>query len=263
MALDINTGYSNAFKTFVDFAEKTHADGHNSAAAKATLSGRTITVSPLSLHETSYLLRTTAEEKSNDATRAIFKAAIIDMFGGEDKIPQNVKDAMVLKDYGHGRPLSAHRILSVKAAIDSNNAAAVARARELAGTSVFQSQEVESAARELGFSAAELPKIARATELYVQYSASMENPPKSEMEAMREIATPGSKAARLALYGGRFLANAENFRAGMNLLDSFQVWLADVRDFCDEHQQDRGGAGTPTKRFMNLSVATERARVEG
>ena len=146
MALDINTGYSSAFKTFVDFAEKTHADGHNSAAAKATLSGRTITVSPLSLHETSYLLRTTAEEKSNDATRAIFKAAIIDMFGGEDKIPQNVKDAMVLKDYGHGRPLSAHRILSVKAAIDSNNAAAVARARELAGTSVFQSQEVEAAA---------------------------------------------------------------------------------------------------------------------
>jgi len=208
MALDINTGYSSAFKTFVDFAEKTHADGHNSAAAKATLSGRTITVSPLSLHETSYLLRTTAEEKSNDATRAIFKAAIIDMFGGEDKIPQNVKDAMVLKDYGHGRPLSAHRILSVKAAIDSNNAAAVARARELAGTSVFQSQEVEAAARELGFSAAELPKIARATELYVQYSASMENPPKSEMEAMREIATPGSKAARLALYGGRFLAKS-------------------------------------------------------
>ena len=33
MALDINTGYSSAFKTFVDFAEKTHADGHDSAAA--------------------------------------------------------------------------------------------------------------------------------------------------------------------------------------------------------------------------------------
>ena len=32
MALDINTGYSSAFKTFVDFAEKTHADGHDSAA---------------------------------------------------------------------------------------------------------------------------------------------------------------------------------------------------------------------------------------
>ena len=34
MALDINTGYSSAFKTFVDFAEKTHADGHDSAAVK-------------------------------------------------------------------------------------------------------------------------------------------------------------------------------------------------------------------------------------
>ena len=102
MALDINTGYSSAFKAFVDFAEKTNADGYDSASAKATLSSRTITVSPLSLHETSYFLRKGVEEKSNDATRALFKAAIIDMFGGEDKIPENVKDAMRLNDYGQG-----------------------------------------------------------------------------------------------------------------------------------------------------------------
>ena len=109
MALDINTGYSSAFKAFVDFAEKTNADGYDSASAKATLSSRTITVSPLSLHETSYFLRKGAEEKSNDATRALFRAAIIDMFGGEDKIPENVKDAMRLNDYGHGKPLTARQ----------------------------------------------------------------------------------------------------------------------------------------------------------
>ena len=94
MSLDINTGYSSAFKTFVDFAEKTYADGYRSATAKATLSSRTITVSALSLHETSYLLRKASEKAANDATRALFKAAIADMFGGEDKIPENVKHAM-------------------------------------------------------------------------------------------------------------------------------------------------------------------------
>ena len=70
MSLDINTGYSSVFKTFVDFAEKTYADGYDSAAAKATLSSRTITVSALSLHETSYFLRKASEEAANDAPRA-------------------------------------------------------------------------------------------------------------------------------------------------------------------------------------------------
>ena len=37
------------------------------------------------------------------------------MFGGEDKIPANVKDAMKLEDYGHGRPLTVRRITIVKA----------------------------------------------------------------------------------------------------------------------------------------------------
>ena len=183
MALDINTGYSSAFKTFVDFAEKTNADGYDSATAKATLSSRMITVSAMSLHETSYVLRKASEEASNNATRALFKAAIADMFGGEDKIPENVKRAMVLADYGHGKPLSSRRILLVKAAIASNNAAAIAHARTQAGTATFQSQEVETAALELGFARAELPRIARATALYMQYSAEIEDPPRSEMEA--------------------------------------------------------------------------------
>ena len=257
MALDINTGYSSVFKTFVDFAEKTYADGYDSASAKATLSSRTITVSALSLHETNRLLRRESEVEANNTTRALFKAAICDMFGGENKIPQNVKDAMVLADYGHGRPLSSRRILAVKAAIDSNNATAITRAREQAGTSDFQSLEVKEAARALGFTAAELPKIARATELYMQYSLEMEDPPKSEMEAMREVARPGSKAARLAFYGGRFLENAENFRAGMKLLTSFAVWFNDVRDFCTEHVNDRADADTLTKQFMDVAFTAK------
>ena len=36
MALDINTGYNNAFKTFVDFAEQAQKHGHDAAAALCT-----------------------------------------------------------------------------------------------------------------------------------------------------------------------------------------------------------------------------------
>ena len=116
---DVKTGYSTAFRMFVDFAEKTSKDGYDSANAKATLAGRMLTVSPLSLHETSYILRKTAEKDSNNATRDLFRQAIIDMFGGEAKIPESVKDAMLLDDFGHGYPLTARRIMAVKKEVDS------------------------------------------------------------------------------------------------------------------------------------------------
>ena len=49
-------------------------DGHDSAAAKATLSSRMITVSALSLHETSYLLRKTAEELVANTRKVLWPA---------------------------------------------------------------------------------------------------------------------------------------------------------------------------------------------
>ena len=118
MALDLSTGYSAAFKTFVEFAEKTCADGYDSACARATLSDRQLTVSALSLYETSYVLRKAAEKEINNSTRALFMNAIADMFGGEAKIPPSVRKAMLRCDYDKGRPLTARRIMAVKNAID-------------------------------------------------------------------------------------------------------------------------------------------------
>ena len=45
--------------------------------------------------------------------------SLAEMFGGADKIPSDVKDAMKLSDYGKGKPLTARRIIAVKNAIDS------------------------------------------------------------------------------------------------------------------------------------------------
>ncbi len=58
----------------------------------------------------------------NDMTRTRFKESIIAMFGGEEKIPQSVKDAMKFdKDFDQGKPLTARRIIAVKTAIDNLN----------------------------------------------------------------------------------------------------------------------------------------------
>lgn len=67
----------------------------------------------------SALFRSRANKEANDATRELFKSAVAEMFGGEDSIPENVRAAMKMKDYGKGRPLTARRIMAVKAAVDA------------------------------------------------------------------------------------------------------------------------------------------------
>ena len=42
----------------------------------------------------------------NDRTRALFRKTVAEMFGGDGNIPDSVKDAMLLKDYGStNRPI--------------------------------------------------------------------------------------------------------------------------------------------------------------
>ena len=65
------------------------------------------------------LLRTKDAKRANDEVRELFRKSIADMFGGENNLPDSVKDAMLLKDYGSGKPLTARRILEVKNAIEN------------------------------------------------------------------------------------------------------------------------------------------------
>ena len=60
------------------------------------------------------------QKELNDSVRTSFRNAIREMFGGEAKIPANVKKAMLLNDFDEGKPLTARRILAVKAAIDNH-----------------------------------------------------------------------------------------------------------------------------------------------
>jgi len=124
MPLGIN-GYNDAFKAFTDFA--TQAKGgstiaqiggeKNTVAGTGPLAGRTI-VAKTGFDFVGNVGRRLASRDVNNAVRDLFKQAIADMFGGPDKIPESVRDAMKLSDFGKGRPLSARRILAVKTAVD-------------------------------------------------------------------------------------------------------------------------------------------------
>ena len=120
MALEINAQYTK----FVQFAEAEMHKGNEEAIARVSggpLGGRTITAS-----DTDSILgifnwyRTPDDIRANDHARALFRRAIIKMFGGsEANIPQNVKDAMELHNFNNeGHPLTARRIMFVKAEVD-------------------------------------------------------------------------------------------------------------------------------------------------
>lgn len=204
--LDID-GYNATFRTFVEFAQKTQKDGYDSACAKATFAGKRITVSPLSLHETSYVLRKTGEKTVNDSTRAIFRNAVAEMFGGEAKIPESVKKAMLLGDYGDGRPLTTRRIMAVKDAIDAEDSM-----REK-GVSQFASPATREAALAKGYHPSELGRLANAVNYFMKATGA------SEEMALEVVATPGTRANLLMNCGGRFLKSAEAFADGLETTD--------------------------------------------
>ena len=254
--LDVN-GYNETFKAFADFAKimTTGKGDENSIArldtgvniAEGALAGRTITASTTdSVRGFFKWFRSADDQKANNATREIFWNSIIDMFGGESKIPESVKDAMKLADYDKGKPLTARRILAVKAAIDADG---TAKTRYTA-PETFNSPGVKTAALGLGFTNGELPKLARVAHLYAQATGL------SEMDAMKAVAEPNSKPNRLMQYGGRFLDNAENFKNGLRLMDSFKDWFTGI---CATRKADGNkftNARTLTELNFNSDFAT-------
>ena len=119
---------SYQFNKFVEFAEERVKAGKESAIAR-TGEVRIGAGTPLeeraiySTDKTDFvgmtILRTKDAKAANDEVRELFRKSIAEMFGGEANIPDSVKDAMLLKDYGSGKPLTARRILEVNKAIDA------------------------------------------------------------------------------------------------------------------------------------------------
>ena len=97
------------FSRFVNFAQERFDAGKTKAIATkgdiaagggTPLEERSIKVSDKSDWVGNIWLRKDDAKKANDEVRELFRKTIIDMFGGEGNIPDSVKDAMLLKDYG-------------------------------------------------------------------------------------------------------------------------------------------------------------------
>jgi len=121
MTIHVNQ-YNDNFASFADFAEKSVAAGNRKAVANLgePLAGRGLSL-VASKTDAAYsaLSRSTEDKDINDRTRTLFRAAVADLFGGEEHIPPAVRDNMKIGDYGKGRPLTARRIIAVKTAIDA------------------------------------------------------------------------------------------------------------------------------------------------
>ncbi len=218
MPLNVSDAYSAQFSQFVKFAEdQTHATT-SKAIARIDQSGGTLATRTISAatDDKVYAIRRSASAKTaNDSTRKIFKKAVADMLGGESRIPESVRKAMEMKDYGVGKPLTARRIMAVKTAIDSYH--------EFGAVDVFANRAFADRATQLGYTAAELPKISRAVNLLL-----FATPGLTVDQAVDQVMTPGSKANRLMGYGGRFMETPHAFAQGLKLIDDFATWFSDL-----------------------------------
>ena len=122
MAIQFNAD----FNRFVDFAVSQNGSGKaiaDAANGKFDVGGLARQVTVASGDRVGALFRSQGAKDVNNVTRDIFRNAIADMFGGESKIPDSIKEAMNMKKFdGSGRPLTAKRIMNVKIAIDQYNA---------------------------------------------------------------------------------------------------------------------------------------------
>ena len=168
-------------------------------------------------------------KQANDTTRTIFRNTIAAMFGGEDNIPQSVKDAMRLKDYGLGKPLTARRIMKVKTAIDRvmQQTFPLEPPRISAPgvhTKMFSEIVTEEGAisaqqaMNMGYSAKELSQLSKVADIYRQATGS------TLADAQKAALDPKSDARRLMSYGGLFTADAKSFAKGLALMQTFSDW---------------------------------------
>jgi len=228
MALGIDLNNAQ-FRQFVDFASTARANGSDSKIAQIGTSGQGVdganplagrTIVPKSQWDfRGNIGRRAASRATNDSVRELFRNTLVEMFGGESKIPQSVKDAMKLQDYGKGKPLTARRILAVSAAVTAE---------------VAKLDQAKSAALSDGFTKAEVETMSKVAGFYSEATGC------TRLEAFKEVSKVGTNANRLMNYGGRFLESADNFRDGLRLLDSFKSWHARVGGELEANGGTRG-----------------------
>ena len=107
-------------------AFKQYADGEVSARRESSvarvhmpLDGRSISIARATDDGAYALLRSADAKRANAYARDIFYRHVAELFGGSDKIPQSVRDALTNFGGSNEKPLTARRIRSVVTAIEN------------------------------------------------------------------------------------------------------------------------------------------------
>ena len=199
------------FNRFVSFAqEKVQAGkgtaiatkGEVEAGAGGALAEREIRATDKTDFVGMSFLRTDGTKRANDEVRELFRKSVADMFGGENNIPDSVKDAMLLKDYGSGKPLTARRILEVKNAIEN------LRRVNVFGPETDPDGALAAKAAAAGYDRLDFGKLNTAANFLMQ------NEKMTAEQALTEVVTKGSAANRTMKEGSLYMKDAESFGHG-------------------------------------------------
>ena len=202
------------FSRFVSFAEGRMAAGKKTAIASkgdiaaaggTTLEERNIKTSSRFDWVSLSFLRWKGARNDNNAVRDIFKKCVADMFGGEKNIPESVRTAMLMKDYGCGKPLTARRIIAVRDAIAN-----------LERENVFDNKhdpdgELANKAFAAGYTRLDFGKLNTAANLCSQgLRISLE-------DAFNQVITKGSAANRTMNAGSLYMKDSASFLKDFNV----------------------------------------------
>ncbi len=240
MPVGIN-GYNNDFSRFVNFAmehgkngvtaaksdaiARMSVGGESGALATSPLAGRTIKAA--TTDKVGVFSRRGTEQTANNATREAFLKSVADMFGGFEKIPPSVRDALKLGDYNKGKPLTARRIIAVKVAVDAERASWAPKSKPINLNYVdtcLSGTELEGKK----FLPFEKERINNGVPLLFASNPLLAGEKDGVLTAIKELATEGTPANRLMKYGGCFTENGNTFKEGLELLEQFDHWFDQV-----------------------------------
>ena len=213
------------FSRFVSFAEEKFAAGKTKAIATkgdvekgggTTLEERKITLSNRFDWVSMSFLRGGGAQRDNNEVRALFRKSVADMFGGEKNIPESVRTAMLMKDYGCGKPLTARRIIAVRDAI------ANLERENVFGPEHDPDGALANKAFAAGYTRLDFGKLNTAANLCSQGLRI------SLKDAFNQVITKGSAANRTMNAGSLYMKDSDSFLKDFNVRR--QIALNDVRN---------------------------------
>ena len=207
------------FNRFLEFAEERVKAGKESAIARTgeVRVGEGTAFEERAIYSTDKtdfvgmtLLRTKDAKSANDEVRELFRKTVADMFGGEGNIPDSVKDAMLLKDYGSGKPLTARRILEVGNAIE-----ALGRG-DIFHYTVDPHHELEYMAKEAGYSRLEFGKLNTAANFLMKELGI------DSRTALGDVIAKGSPANRAMNAGAAYMKDERSFMLAYGIFNQIE-----------------------------------------